>query len=278
MNKGYFPNIVIADTHAEMAKKAAHEIAHLLQKKPHAVLGLPTGSTPIPMYKELVRLHVEKGLDFSQATFLNLDEYIGLPKSHSQSYHYYMQQHLFRHVNAKAKNIHIPSGTARNIEKECAKYEDKIRALGGIDLQIVGIGTNGHIGFCEPGVSLNIATHKATLAQRTRKDNARFFDGDISQVPTHAISMGLGTVRKAKKIILMANGQKKSRAIYEMLMHPISTSMPASALRLHHKVTILLDKAAAQSLEKALKPKKKNGAAERNRTSDPVITNDVLYH
>ncbi len=244
----------------------------MLRKKPHAVLGLPTGSTPIPMYKELVRLHIKEGLDFSHAIFLNLDEYIGLPKTHSQSYYYYMQQYLFTQVNAKAKNIYIPSGIAKDIEKECAKYEDKIRQVGGIDLQVVGIGTNGHIGFCEPGVSLSIATHKATLAQRTRKDNARFFKGDVSQVPTHAISMGLGTVRKAKKIILMANGQKKSQAIYKMLIEPITTHMPASALRLHNNVTILLDKAAAQKLKKAVAPNIKTNRIHINALTALTVT------
>jgi glucosamine-6-phosphate deaminase len=223
---------------------ASRLIARLLRKKPDAVLGLATGSTPLLLYRALV----EMKLDWRKVVTFNLDEYVGLPKEHRESYHTFMWENLFRHVNISPKNVHIPDGMSRNIEKSCQQYENKIAAGGGIDLQVLGIGTDGHIGFNEPTSSLTSRTRIKTLTRQTHKDNARFF-GSPEKVPHHVITMGLGTIMEARQCLLLAFGSKKARAIAATVEGPISAINPASILQMHPQVKVCLDKAAAGKLK-----------------------------
>lgn len=232
-----------------ICKRAAHEIAALLRAKPDAVIGMATGGTPEPMYAELVRMHKEEGLDFSKATFFNLDEYVGLPHDHPQSYHAYMHKHLYSHVNADPCKINILNGLAEDKDHECRAFEAKIKDAGGIDLQILGIGENGHIGFCEPGTPFDSKTHCVTLTDSTRKANARYFDDDINKVPTHALTMGLDTIMQAKRVILLANGEKKAQAIGKALNEPKTDRLPASILQDHPNATFMVDNAAARDIQ-----------------------------
>ena len=202
--------IIISETYEEMSRAAAKEVADLLNCKPNAVLGLATGSTPLGLYKELVRMHKDEGLDFSQVTTFNLDEYVGLTKDHPQSYHYFMHENLFKHINIPPQNIYIPSGTTDNYAAFCAWYERRIGECGGIDLQILGIGSDGHIAFNEPSSSLGSRTRIKTLAKQTIEDNARFFDKP-EDVPIYAITMGVGTILEARKIMLAGQRQEQGR-------------------------------------------------------------------
>src|SRR5436189_833547 len=208
--------VVIKRDYGLMSKAAAQLVANVLNAKPNAVLGMATGSTPLGLYQELVRLHKKGELDFSHVTTFNLDEYVGLPITHPQSYHYFMHEHLFRHINIPAQNIHIPSGTTTNYRAFCDWYEARIKECGGIDLQILGIGTDGHIGFNEPGSSLSSRTRLKTLARQTRIDNARFFDGDLDAVPTHCLPQGLATIMSARHVVLVATGTGKPEAAHQL--------------------------------------------------------------
>ena len=239
--------IIISETYEEMGRVAAKEVAVLLNSKPNAVLGLATGSTPLALYKELVRLHKSEGLDFSQVTTFNLDEYVGLTKDHPQSYHYFMHENLFKHVNIAPQNTYIPSGTTTNYRAFCAWYEQRIRECGGIDLQLLGIGSDGHIAFNEPSSSLGSRTRIKTLAKQTIADNARFFDR-IEDVPIYAITMGVGTILEARRIILVANGDYKATAIAAAVEGPVTSMITASALQLHADCTFFLDRCAASKL------------------------------
>jgi glucosamine-6-phosphate deaminase len=241
--------ILIEPTHDDVCRSAAREVARLLNFKPDAVLGLATGSTPVPLYRELVRMHVEDGLDFSQVTTFNLDEYVGLKKDHPQSYHHFMHQHLFRHVNIPKQNVYIPSGTTDNYEAFCRWYEQRIVDCGGIDLQILGIGSDGHIAFNEPSSSLGSRTRIKTLTRQTIEDNSRFFDRP-SDVPVYAITMGVGTILEAKRIFLLANGAKKAAAVAAAIEGPVSSMCTASALQLHRDTTYFLDREAASALRR----------------------------
>lgn len=245
-------DIKISPSQDAIGKHAAKRIKQLLELKPDAVIGMATGSTPEPMYAELVRMHKEEGLDFSRATFFNLDEYAGLRPDHPESYHAYMQTHLYDHINADPAKIHILDGKAKRLGNEVLTFEAKIKAAGGIDLQILGIGTNGHIGFCEPGTSFNSRTHVVKLAQSTRQDNARFFGGKVSKTPEYALTMGIQTIMDAKRIILLANGEGKAAAIRSAAQGPVSPNTPASILQEHDNVTFMLDPAAAQSLDRSV--------------------------
>jgi len=236
--------IIIQPTAEAATRIAARLVADLIREKPAAVLGLATGSTPLQLYRELIAMK----LDWRKVTTFNLDEYIGLPPEHSQSYHSFMWKNLFRHVNIPKQNIHIPDGLAKDVPKFCAKYEKQIRTAGGIDLQVLGIGTDGHIGFNEQTSSLASRTRIKTLTPQTRKDNARFFGGE-EQVPHHVITMGIGTSLEARNCLLLAFGKNKARAIAEAVEGPISAMNPASALQLHPKVTVCLDEAAAAELK-----------------------------
>ena len=236
--------IIIQSTPEAATAIAARLVAGVIRKKSGCVLGLATGSTPVLLYRELIAMK----LDWRKVTTFNLDEYIGLPLEHSQSYHTFMRENLFQHVNIAKKNVHIPDGLAKDVPKFCAKYEKQIRAAGGIDLQVLGIGTDGHIGFNEPTSSLASRTRIKTLTPQTRKDNARFF-GSEDAVPHHCITMGIGTILDARHNLLLAFGKGKARAIAEAVEGPVTSMNPASVLQLHPKTTVCLDEAAASELK-----------------------------
>jgi glucosamine-6-phosphate deaminase len=240
--------IVICKTYEEMSKQAAQAVADVLNAKPNAVLGLATGSSPLGLYRELVRMHKEEGLDFTQVTTFNLDEYVGLPPNHTRSYHYFMCEHFFDHLNIPRENIHIPSGTTKNYKAFCAWYENRIKACGGIDVQLLGIGADGHIAFNEPTSSLASRTRLKTLARQTIDDNARFFDR-VEDVPIYAITMGVGTILDARKLILVANGVNKADAVAKMIEGPVTSMVTASALQNHSDVEVYLDQEAASKLQ-----------------------------
>jgi len=232
----------------DVSRAAAQEVKNCLNSKPNAVLGLATGSTPLGLYRELVRMHREEGLDFSRVTTFNLDEYVGLGREDEQSYHYFMQENLFRHINIPPQNINIPSGTTDNYEAFCAWYEARIVECGGIDLQILGIGSDGHIAFNEPTSSLGSRTRIKTLARQTIEDNARFFDRK-EDVPVYAITMGVGTILDARKIVLLAAGESKADALAAAVEGPVTSMITASALQLHQQVHTFADIAAAGKLK-----------------------------
>ena len=240
--------VIISETYDQMCKAAAQTVALLLNRKPDAVLGLATGSTPLGLYKELARMHKDEGLDFSQVTTFNLDEYVGLRANHDQSYHYFMNENFFKHVNVPVDSIHVPSGTTNNYESFCAWYEQRIKDCGGIDLQVLGIGSDGHIAFNEPGSSLGSRTRIKTLAKQTIDDNARFF-ASAQEVPIYAITMGVGTILEARKLILLANGAKKAQAVADAVEGPVCSMCTASALQLHHDSTVFVDAPAAGKLK-----------------------------
>ena len=242
--------VIIVKNYDSMSKLAAKFVKEELLKKPDLVLGLATGSTPLGLYKELIRMHKEEGLDFSKVTTFNLDEYIGLPKNHPESYHTFMWENLFKHININPSNIYIPDGTVEDIKAHCIWYEEKIAEKGGIDLQILGIGRDGHIGFNEPGSSLASRTRIKTLARETREDNARFFGGDINKVPKYAITMGIGTIIESRKLILLASGVNKRDAIKKTVEGPITAMVPASMIQIHPRAIVIIDQEAASLLER----------------------------
>ncbi len=230
-----------------MSRAAAAVIAVQVRARPDSVLGLATGSTPVGAYKELVRLCREEGLDFSRVVTYNLDEYLGLPPDNAQSYNYFMWEHLFRHVNIRAKNVHLPPSQPADAARACQDYDRSIEAAGGIDLQLLGIGHNGHIGFNEPDFYLRTETHLVALTEDTIAANSRFFE-DPALVPRAAITMGVGTIMKARHIVLMAAGADKAEIVARMVEGPVTTEAPASILQMHPHVTVLLDRAAAAVL------------------------------
>jgi len=240
--------IIISETYEQMSQVAARVVARTLNSKPNAVLGLATGSTPLGLYQELVRMHRAEGLDFSQVTTFNLDEYVGLREDHRQSYHYFMHENLFQHINIPRQNIHIPSGTTDNYEAFCRWYEERIKQCGGIDLQILGIGSDGHIAFNEPTSSLGSRTRIKTLAKQTIEDNARFFDS-ADEVPVYAITMGVGTIMEARKVVLLANKKSKAAAVAAAIEGPVTSMITASALQLHPNSMFLLDNEVASQLK-----------------------------
>lgn len=236
--------IIIQPTAEAATDIAARLMGRLLREKPNAVLGLATGSTPQPLYRKLVQMK----LDWRRVTCFNLDEYVGLSPAHPASYHSFMRENLFQHVNIPEKNVHIPDGMAGDVPAFCERYEKQIRAAGEIDLQLLGIGSEGHIGFNEPTSSLTSRTRIKTLTERTRKDNARYFGGE-AQAPHHVITMGIGTIMEARHCLLLAFGKKKAHAIAGAVEGPITAMNPASALQLHPHVTVCLDEAAASGLK-----------------------------
>jgi len=231
----------------ELSSKAAQLITEQIIKKKNSVLGLATGSTPIGVYQELIGKFQKGELDFSEVITFNLDEYYGLSPEHPQSYYFFMWDIFFKHINIKKENVHLLNGVTENVDKECKQYEDLIKKNGGIDLQILGIGDNGHIGFNEPDVSLNTKTHLVNLTAKTIKANSRFFN-DVQEVPRQAITMGIGTIMQARKIILLASGKRKAKVIERTINGPINTKVPASVLQLHNDVTIVVDQKAASQL------------------------------
>jgi glucosamine-6-phosphate deaminase len=240
--------VIVQRSYEEMSKAAASIVAEVLNAKPNAVLGMATGSTPLGVYKELVRMHREGRLDFAQVTTFNLDEYVGLPTTDPQSFHHFMHENFFKHVNIAPGNIYIPSGTTSNYKSFCPWYEQRIKECGGIDVQILGIGSDGHIAFNEPGSSLTSRTRLKTLARQTIEDNARFFKKP-EDVPIYAITMGVGTILEARSLLLLANGVNKANAVAQMVEGPVTAMITASALQLHPSATVLLDEAAAGELK-----------------------------
>jgi glucosamine-6-phosphate deaminase len=240
--------VFVYKKYEEMSKVAAQEVADVLNAKPNAVLGMATGSTPLGVYQELVKLHKRGEVDFSHVTTFNLDEYVGLPITHEQSYHRFMHENFFRQVNIPAQNIHIPSGTTTNYRAFCDWYEKRIEECGGIDLQILGIGSDGHIAFNEPGSSLSSRTRLKTLAKQTIDDNARFFERP-EDVPIYAITMGVGTILEARQILLLATGAKKADAVAAAVEGPVTSMITASALQMHPSTKAFLDEAAASKLK-----------------------------
>jgi glucosamine-6-phosphate deaminase len=237
--------ISIKSDYREMSKEAAGIVADAIRAKPNLVLGLATGSTPLGMYKELIRIHKEEGLDFSQVVTFNLDEFCGVSPNDKQSYHYYMYENLFSHININPQNIHIPDGNVEEAEEFCRIYDKMIEEHGPIDLQVLGIGRNGHIGFNEPADKLAVDTHVTPLAEETRRVISNFFD-KWENVPKKAITMGLGAIMKAKKILLLANGKKKVDIMRKFIKdRHVTTKLPASFLHLHPNVTVVMDKEAA---------------------------------
>ena len=245
--------VVVKKNHEEVSREAARVVSNMLREKPSSVMGLATGSTPLDLYNELIRMYKEEGLDFSKVTTFNLDEYIGLPPSHPESYHYFMYENLFKHINVPERFIHVPSGMVdvsevHRINRFCEWYEEQIVRFGGIDLQLLGIGVNGHIGFNEPGSSLGSRTRIKTLSENTRKDNSRFFDNDLDQVPKYAITMGIGTILDSKIILLIASGKNKAKAIKYTVEGPITGQVPASAMQMHKRAILIVDEDAAAQL------------------------------
>lgn len=240
--------IVIHNDERAASRAAAQGVATLLRNKPNAVLGLATGSSPMRLYRELIRMHREAGLDFSRVATFNLDEYLGIPSNHPQSFRTFMWQNLFSQINIRPENVHIPDGAATDIPASCAAYEQAIAAAGGIDLQVLGIGTNGHIGFNEPTSSFASRTRLKTLAPQTVRHNARFFGGDENQVPHRSITMGIGTIMNARKILMLAFGDGKAAAVSAMVEGPVSSMVPASILQHHPDATVFIDEAAASAL------------------------------
>ncbi|QXM06266.1 glucosamine-6-phosphate deaminase [Crassaminicella indica] len=240
--------IICVDDYDQMSKKAANIVASQMILKPNSVLGFATGSTPLGMYKQLIKTYEDGHIDFEEVTTFNLDEYCGLSKKNDKSYYYYMYENFFRYVNIDMKKVNIPNGMAKDINKESLAYERKIRSCGGIDLQVLGIGRNGHIGFNEPDIKFEALTHMVKLDEQTIQDNSRFFDS-IKDVPTKAISMGIKTIMHAKKIMLLASGKEKAEAIYGAIYRKITPELPASVLQLHPDVVFVVDKEAASKLD-----------------------------
>ena len=239
--------VIIVKDYKEMSKSTAKVLANRIGRKCDLVLGLATGSTPVGMYSELIRMHKEEGLDFSKVRSFNLDEYCGLSPDHPQSYHYFMHDKLFNHINIRPENIYIPRGAVKNANISCEWYEKKIKEEGGIDLQILGIGRDGHIGFNEPGSSLGSRTRIKTLTKETVEDNARYFEKK-EDVPRYAITMGMGTISEARECLLLASGANKAEALQKCVEGPVSAEITASLLQLHPRAIIIVDEEAAQNL------------------------------
>lgn len=245
-----FMEVIIQPTAEAASLEAAKKVAALVRSKPNAVLGLATGSTPLGLYRELIRMHRDEGLDFSQVTTFNLDEYVGLGAEHPASYHHFMWQFLFSHININPSRAHLPDGLASDIPSFCGRYEQAITEAGGLDLQILGIGADGHIGFNEPASSLASRTRIKTLTERTRSDNAHFFAlGEM--VPQHVITMGVGTIMEAREVLLLGFSSRKAEALAAAIEGPVTQMVPASVLQFHPKATVLLDEAASGNLQRA---------------------------
>ena len=235
--------IIRAKDYKDMSRKAANIISAQVIMKPNCVLGLATGGTPVGAYAQLVDWYNKGDLDFSEVTTVNLDEYRGLPKEHPESYWSFMHKNLFDHVNIRPEAIHLPDGTNPDATDACAKYNDIIHSVGGIDLQLLGLGPNGHIGFNEPADAFVKGTNKVALTASTIDANARFF-ASRDDVPTHAYTMGIGSIMKAKRVLLVVNGEKKAQAVKDCFFGPIKPQAPGSILQLHPDFTLVADEAA----------------------------------
>jgi glucosamine-6-phosphate deaminase len=242
--------IIIRPDSEQASQLAARIVAKTVREKPHAVLGFATGNTPLQLYRSLVHMHREEGLDFSGLTSFNLDEYVGIPPAHPSSFHSYMWAHIFSSINLPKERINIPDGLAADIPASCRKYEQAIRSAGGIDIQVLGIGTNGHIGFNEPSSSLSSRTRIKTLTEETRREAASAFGGEDA-VPTHVITMGLGTLRESRMCLLLAFGRRKARAVAQVVEGPVTAMVPGSVLQMHPRTVLVLDREAAAELTMA---------------------------
>lgn len=244
--------IIVTDSYEKMGMEAANIVAGQVYLKPASVLGLATGSTPVSMYQRLAAVHKTVGLDFSEVTTFNLDEYIGMSPDNPQSYHYFMQENFFRHINIRPENVYLPDGMADDMIAEGERYEKLIEAKGGIDLQVLGIGQNAHIGFNEPDVKFAATTHKVELDEETIQANSRFF-ASPSEVPRYAISMGIKTIMMAEHVILLANGRNKAQAVYKAVCGDVTPEAPASILQLHRDVVVIVDEEAASLLPASIR-------------------------
>lgn len=238
-------NIYVFKTQEELNQVGAGLVTSLVQMNPRAVLGLATGGTPIGIYEEMVKTYRKGLVSFKQVTTYNLDEYVGLPEDHPESYVSYMKKHLFDHIDIPADQTNLPNGRAADLEKECAEYDQKLEGVNQVDLQILGIGHNGHIGFNEPGRELTSGTHVVELKEETREANARFFNS-IDEVPKQAVTMGVGTIMKAKTLVLIVRGADKAEIAHRALTGPVTTEIPASLLQMHPNLIVLLDAEAGR--------------------------------
>ena len=237
-----------AKDYKDMSRKAANITSAQVIMKPNCVLGLATGSTPIGTYDQLVEWYIKGDLDFSEVTTVNLDEYKGLPRTNDQSYYYFMHQHLFDRVNIDPERTNVPNGMEPDAEKECGRYEELIRSLGGVDLQLLGLGHNGHIGFNEPGEAFEKETHCVDLTESTIEANKRFF-ASADDVPKQAYTMGIKTIMQAKKILIVVNGENKADIVERAFFGPVTPEVPASILQLHNDVTLVGDEEALAKIE-----------------------------
>lgn len=240
-------NTIIKKNYDEVSSEAFKIMKDVVTSTPRPVLGLATGSSPVGMYKKMIADHNSNGTSYQNCVTFNLDEYVGLPKTHDQSYYTFMHENLFSGIDVPEENIHIPNGEAADEKAACVDYENELKKYT-VDIQILGIGSDGHIAFNEPGTPFTEETHLMDLTEQTRQDNARFFEGDINKVPTKAITQGLASIMRAKKIVLIATGANKADAVYGMLKGPKTTDCPASVLQDHPDVTVILDEAAAAKL------------------------------
>jgi glucosamine-6-phosphate deaminase len=245
------PRVAIFPDRTAVSRALAGRLADEIRAKPDIVLGLPTGRTPLEFYAELVRLHAAGEIDFARVTTFNLDEFLGVRRDHPGSYRSFMARYLFEHVNVDPSRVHFLDGAATDPSAECERYEREIDAAGGIDLQIIGIGTNGHIGFNEPAAELEARTHRVTLRSETRRSNAALFGGDPEKVPAEALSMGMGTILQARAVVLLATGSGKANCVERVVQGPITTLLPASFLQLHRHADLMLDEPAASALRSA---------------------------
>lgn len=239
--------IIFTEDYEAMSREAAKIVSGQLYLKPASVLGLATGSTPVGLYEMLIQVHETIGLDFSSVTTFNLDEYVGMSPENPQSYHYFMQEHLFSRVNLKPENCFVPDGMAEDLAAEGRRYDERIRQAGGIDLQVLGIGQNAHIGFNEPDIKFEAMTHKVRLDDETIRANSRFF-ARAEDVPRYAISLGIRNIMLALRVLLLANGAKKAEAVYKAVCGSVTPEAPASILQLHRDVTVIVDREAAAHL------------------------------
>lgn len=239
--------IIVAENYEAMSRQAANILSSVITMKPDCVLGLATGSTPIGTYRELIKRYNEGDLDFSRVKSVNLDEYVGLEPTHDQSYRYFMQTQLFDHVNIHIENTNVPGGLAEDVEAECHRYDEIIASMGGIDIQVLGMGHNGHIGFNEPADHFPKGTHQVELAESTIEANARFFENK-DMVPRKAVTMGIGSIMQARRILVVVSGEGKADIVEKAFRGPITPEVPASILQLHPDVILVGDKAALSKL------------------------------
>ena len=237
-------NVLIYESEEQIGIAAGNYMCGQVLQKPNSVLGLATGSTPLKPYSQMIELYKKGVVDFSKVTTFNLDEYVNLDVNDKNSYHSFMHENLFDHINITEENINFLDGNAEDPEEECRRYEEKIKAAGGIDIQLLGIGSNGHIAFNEPADCFQRWSHVVTLKESTVKDNSRFFKS-IDEVPTQAVTMGIGSIMQAKKILIIAIGENKAKAIKQLIGGNVTPMCPASVLQFHTDVTLMLDKAAA---------------------------------